>query len=150
MKPDKIISGGQTGADSGALVGAVAAGIATGGTMPKGYRTELGPNPDFARRYGLQEHRSAEYPPRTKQNVRDADGTIWVGPHSTYGRGYRCTVKEVERQHKPFLDNPDAATLRVWVEQHQIRVLNVAGPTATHDSKAFERAASLIIAAFGD
>lgn len=149
MKPTMIISGGQTGADHGALVGASAVGIKTGGTMPRGFRTEFGPDPVMASRYGLKEHRSPEYPPRTKQNVRDADGTIWVGPHTVYDRGYMCTIGEVKRRSKPFLDNPVAATLRTWVEQHHIHVLNVAGPAATHDRQAFERAAKLIIDAFG-
>jgi hypothetical protein len=40
---EKLISGGQTGADRAGLEAAKALGIATGGTAPKGWRIE---NPD--------------------------------------------------------------------------------------------------------
>lgn len=149
MKPDKIISGGQTGADQGALVGAKRVGIATGGWMPRGFLTEAGPCPNLAALYGLQEHPSPLYPPRTRQNVRDADGTIWGGP-SDDSRGFRCTFRAVEDYSKPFLNDPDARTLRQWIEQWNISVLNVAGPRASRDKKAHQRAAELIIEAFGD
>lgn len=52
----KIISGGQTGADEGGLEGARLLGIPTGGTAPKGYRTENGPNLTLRDTYGLVEH----------------------------------------------------------------------------------------------
>ncbi|MFA4842787.1 MAG: pyruvate kinase, partial [Candidatus Omnitrophota bacterium] len=41
----KIISGGQTGADRGALEGAKIAGLPTGGWAPKDYHTAKGPDP---------------------------------------------------------------------------------------------------------
>ena len=44
----KVISGGQTGVDQAALRAAKAAGIETGGWMPKGFRTLAGPRPEFA------------------------------------------------------------------------------------------------------
>ena len=40
----KIISGGQTGADQIGLEVALSLGIPTGGTAPKGFITETGPN----------------------------------------------------------------------------------------------------------
>ncbi len=146
MKPIKIISGGQTGADQGALVGAKQAGIATGGWMPRGFRTECGPCPELGPLYGMQEHPSSEYPPRTRQNVKDADGTIWVG--AADGRGFECTYAAVDKYFKPFLNNPDPVTLRQWAEHYHIHVLNVAGPRATLDAKAHRRAAELILEAF--
>jgi hypothetical protein len=71
----KVISGGQTGADTAGLKAAAAAAIPTGGTAPKGYRTECGSNPALEA-YGLREHASWKYPPRTAQNVADADATL--------------------------------------------------------------------------
>lgn len=44
----KIVTGGQTGADQGALLAARAAGIATGGWAPLGWMTEDGPAPWLA------------------------------------------------------------------------------------------------------
>lgn len=52
---DRVISGGQSGVDQAALRAARAAGIPTGGSMPRGFLTEDGPRPDFAELYGLVE-----------------------------------------------------------------------------------------------
>lgn len=146
--PGKIISGGQTGADQGALVGAAHVGIPTGGWMPRGFLTELGPCPDLAATYGLREHPSPLYPPRTRQNVLDANGTIWVGPVAD-SRGYRRTELEALKAERPFLVHPTAEELREWVRHFRIEILNVAGPRASRDSNAHRCAAELIIHAFG-
>ena len=45
---DRVISGGQTGADQAGWRAAKASGIPTGGWMPKGFLTEDGPRPEFA------------------------------------------------------------------------------------------------------
>lgn len=45
--PTLLISGAQRGADLGALKGAAACGIPTGGFAPKGWRTESGALPEF-------------------------------------------------------------------------------------------------------
>jgi len=58
FRPDRIISGGQTGADLGGLVGARRIGIETGGTAPRGYKTEKGSQVDALKAFGLIEHTS--------------------------------------------------------------------------------------------
>ena len=75
----KIISGGQTGADQGGLEAAEKLSLSTGGKMPRGFKTEDGPDPKLASRFGLGELASAEYPPRTRYNVVDSDGTVIFG-----------------------------------------------------------------------
>ena len=81
-----MISGGQTGADQGGLRAAKAAGVKTGGYAPKGWTTEEGPAPWLAD-FGLKEHESADYPPRTIANVKGAHATLWYGnPKSIGGR----------------------------------------------------------------
>jgi hypothetical protein len=45
---EHVISGFQIGVDQGAMRAAKAAGIPTGGAMPKGFLTEDGPRPEFA------------------------------------------------------------------------------------------------------
>jgi hypothetical protein len=45
---DRIISGGQTGADQAGWRAARACGVPTGGFMPLGFLTEGGPRPEFA------------------------------------------------------------------------------------------------------
>lgn len=146
----KIISGGQTGADQGGLVAGRQLGIETGGWMPRGFLTEVGPCPELAGLYGVQEHPSSQYPPRTRQNVRDADGTVWVGdPGEADSRGKVCTLRACEDFQKPVIVNPDAEALRHWVSAWGIQVLNVAGPRASRDRNAHRRAAELLIEALG-
>jgi len=114
--------------------------------MPRGFRTEAGPCPVLAELYGLQEHPSPSYPPRTRQNVKDADGTVWVG--EVDGFGFQCTFNAAGKYGKPFLRDPDPTTLRQWAETWNIHILNVAGPRASKDKKAHQRAAELVIEAF--
>jgi hypothetical protein len=95
----RIISGGQTGADQGALAAAKQLGLATGGWMPRGFPTEVGPQPNFATLYGMQEHPEADYRPRTEANVRNADGTLIIGDASSGGT--RDTKVFCPQHHKP-------------------------------------------------
>jgi hypothetical protein len=44
---ERVISGGQTGADQAGWRAARAYGIPTGGWMPLGFLTETGPRPEF-------------------------------------------------------------------------------------------------------
>src|SRR5207247_378339 len=60
-----IVSGGQTGADRGALDAALAAGVPCGGWCPRGRRAEDGAIPD---RYPLLEPPTAASPPRDRGN----------------------------------------------------------------------------------
>jgi hypothetical protein len=127
--PSKIISGGQTGADYAGLLAGVQLGIETGGTAPRGWRICLedgrdGSNPELAE-LGLTEHASRDYPPRTKQNVADADGTAWFGYAGSPGG--KLTVNTAKRLGKPCIVNPSAHELRAWLDQNKIAVLNVAG-----------------------
>lgn len=48
----RVISGGQCGVDVAALRAAKRAGLQTGGTMPRGWRTLDGPRPEYAAEYG--------------------------------------------------------------------------------------------------
>ncbi len=99
----RIISGGQTGVDIAALRAAKARRIPTGGTMPKGFRTLIGPMPEWALKFGLAEHTSPAYPPRTYQNVRDSDMTIRLALDFS-SAGERCTRKAVDQYRKPLCD----------------------------------------------
>jgi len=71
--------------------------------MPKGFRTLIGPRPDWAREFGLTEHASAAYPPRTYQNVRDSDITIRIALNFD-SAGERCTAAAISRYGRPSLD----------------------------------------------
>lgn len=124
----KVISGGQTGVDRGALRAAKAAGLATGGWMPRGWLTEEGPHPEYSELYGLQEQESADYPARTRRNIEKADATLILAG-KMHSPGTRLTVQICERLGKPFAVF-DPATVMVqdvlqWLPN--VAVLNVAG-----------------------
>ena len=98
----KIISGGQTGVDRGALDAALHLGVAAGGWCPKGRLAEDGPIPA---RYPLAETGSAAYEERTALNVMDADATLILasgpgGPKSLKG-GTLATHRKAEESGKP-------------------------------------------------
>jgi len=59
VKIEKIISGGQTGADRAALDFAIANGIPYGGWLPKGRKTE---DCTLDLKYHLQEMPTTDYP----------------------------------------------------------------------------------------
>ncbi len=120
-----IISGGQTGVDQTALRVARGMSFPTGGTAPKGWRTDEGPAPWLAT-FGLVESFSAQYNPRTIKNVRDADQTVWFGV--TTSPGGVLTIGTARAQGKPILINPNADSLyQLLHTSYPVRVLNVAG-----------------------
>lgn len=71
----KIVSGGQTGVDRGALQAAMSLGLDWGGWAPKGWRAEDGKIPALYREK-MKEHPSANYLGRTRRNVLEADATL--------------------------------------------------------------------------
>ncbi|MEJ5348047.1 MAG: putative molybdenum carrier protein [Desulfosoma sp.] len=130
---EKIISGGQTGVDRGALDAALSLGKPCGGWCPKGRRAEDGRIPD---QYPLQEHVSSAYQARTEANVLDSDGTLVFCRGKPTG-GTALTIRLASRHKKPCLVvSLDGTTdteemirhIRHWGKTHGIRVLNVAGP----------------------
>jgi hypothetical protein len=125
----RVVSGGQTGVDRGALDAAIALGIEHGGWCPKGRLAEDGIIPH---RYTLRETSVAEYPVRTEQNVLDSDGTLILFRGALQG-GTELTFRLAQRHHKPHLlmdlaGEIDVEGLTRWLLEHQIRTLNVAGP----------------------
>jgi len=128
---EKIISGAQTGADIAGLEVAKEFGLETGGTMPFGYKALDACHPEYKELYGVEYHSSSSYVPRTRKNVRDADGTIRLAYDFT-SKGEHCTLKAIESYKKPHIDvdlhDPipidDVVT---WINDHNITTLNVAG-----------------------
>jgi len=120
----KIISGGQTGIDKLALEIAKEAGFNTGGTAPKGWKTEYGPDLTL-KDFGLKESWSSQYSPRTEANVKDSDGTVLYG--DTRSRGSMITIEKCTKLKKPFIINPTDLELIEFIQKWSIKELNVAG-----------------------
>ena len=97
----RVISGGQTGADQAAWRAARAAGLDTGGAMPRGFLTEVGPRPKFAREFAATEHDSADPSARTEANVREADATLIFGVEPC-SRGTARTILACREAVVPF------------------------------------------------
>ena len=95
-----VHSGGQTGVDVAALRAASALGFATGGVMPKDFRTHNGPRPEYAALYGCTEHASPEWAPRTRANVDASDATLRLAERMD-SPGERCTANACKAAGKP-------------------------------------------------
>jgi hypothetical protein len=124
-------------------------GLQTGGVAPNGFKTETGPAPWLAD-FGLVQHPSADYPPRTRANIAQADGTVIFGLGERIGeRGSLLTYNECIRQGKPVLKAPfTVADLRGFIWEHRIRVLNVAGSRESRSAGICDFTRDLLIEAF--
>jgi hypothetical protein len=141
-----IVSGGQTGVDRAALDVALELGIRCRGWCPKSRRAEDGP---IEPRYPLTETATTAYEERTERNVRDSDGTLVLRGQQE-SPGTELTISLAARFQKPCLvvdlnSNPDPGVARDWVQQHDIRVLNVAGPRAGQLSGVYNLARSFLV-----
>jgi predicted Rossmann fold nucleotide-binding protein DprA/Smf involved in DNA uptake len=143
-KIQKIVSGGQTGADRAAFDFALANGIEMSGFVPKNRRAEDGRIPD---KYPhLIETKTQNYAKRTKLNVRDSDATL-IFSHGELTGGSLLTLELAERFKKPFLhiDLEDAEIdesierAKEWLASINCRVLNVAGSRASKDEGIYPR-----------
>lgn len=143
-----IVSGGQTGADRGALDAALEGGLPCSGWCPRGRRAEDGAIPA---RYPLRETDSADYADRTRRNVRDSDGTLVLG-YAGPGPGTELTIEAARRLARPLLviDVPGTPIGRAiadtcaFLRAHDIRRLNVAGPRASEQPTAYAYARQLV------
>lgn len=99
----RVISGGQVGVDIAGLRAAHTCGITTGGWMPKGYLTKVGPRPEYRDEFGMRETESSEYPPRTEANVAEADFTIRIATDFATA-GEQCTLRAIKKHGKPHAD----------------------------------------------
>lgn len=124
----RIISGGQTGVDRGALDAALALDWPCGGTCPKGRLDENGVIPA---RYPLTEASSEQWDVRTRINVEDADATLILVEEAPLTGGTRLTADHAAIVGKPCRIEVapwDVSGVVEWMVANAPRVLNVAGP----------------------
>lgn len=125
----KILSGGQTGVDRGALNAALRLGVVCGGWCPRGRRAEDGCIP---LRYPVTELASWVYADRTRRNVESADGTLILS-HGALQGGTALTAAFAARAARPYLvldlaKQPCTAQVIRWARANAVGSLNVAGP----------------------
>jgi len=127
---ERIVSGGQSGADQAGLRAARAAGIPTGGWAPLGWLAEVADvMPDGTVRwvmrpcrrladFGLAECPEPGFPARTRANARDSDATLWFGDWHTPGG--RATLDACRALGRPtmlvFGAIMKPSEVRAWVE----------------------------------
>jgi hypothetical protein len=130
-RPERIVAGGQTGADRGGLEAAIALKIPHGGWCPRGRRAEDGRIPA---RFVLEETASNVYAVRTRWNVRDSDATVLFTRGAPSG-GSALTAEIAGKMGRPLLhvdlaalDEAQAAkTLARWLATRRPAILNIAG-----------------------
>lgn len=141
MYINKIISGGQTGADRAALDFAILNGIPCGGWCPKGRRSEEGRIPEH---YPLKETLSGNYEERTNLNICNSDGTlVFLTGHPDKGTVY--TIDQCKAYSKPLFIRQAGAhssskEIRKWLMHYRISKLNFAGPREGESPGIYKKA----------
>ena len=150
---EKLISGGQTGADIAALDVALKHNFAHGGWCPRGRRSLDGPIP---LRYQLIETPKESYLQRTEWNVRDSDGTVVFTFASEPSGGSLKTIgfarkhgKHCIHVSKSAADYADPALrLQKFIKEHGIKRLNVAGSRESKDPGIYQWVMKVLEKAF--
>lgn len=148
FRPSRIVSGGQTGVDRGALDAAMALGIPHGGWCPKGRLAEDGTIPLL---YELAETDTPAYAARTERNVLDSDATLILCRGRPSG-GTDLTLRLARRHARPCtlvdLDEPALAGVRRWLATVQPATLNIAGPRESQAPGIASQAAEFLVRLF--
>jgi Circularly permutated YpsA SLOG family len=150
-----IVSGGQTGADRAALDFAIEHEIRHRGWCPRGRPAEDGAIPP---QYQLDETPSRKYSQRTEWNVRDSDATVVFSISPNPAGGTALTLAVARRLGKPLLHlcrettsvAASAARLLSFLDEHQVRRLNVAGPRASQEPTVAAFVRDVLQAALAD
>lgn len=144
----KIISGGQIGADQAALDVAIKMGIAHGGWIQKGRKTQSGLLP---KKYNLKEMPTASFIKRIEQNVIDSDGTVIIS-HGALSGGANYCQKMATKHGRPCLHADlriipifiAASRINTWVDENNIEILNVTGSRTSEDPKIYNETMLII------
>lgn len=152
MLIEKIVSGGQTGADRAALDWAIAARVPHGGWCPQGRRAEDG---RIADHYLLQETPGRGYRVRTEWNVRDSDATVIFSIAGKLTGGSLLTRRIAGQWNRPCLHlsreqtRDPSGQLLALIEDTGARILNVAGPRNSNEPDVCGFVAEVLSVALG-
>jgi len=137
----KIISGGQPGVEIAALDAAIQLDIPHAGWAYKGRKTDDGVLPE---QYNVKGIENPSYFERLDKNIIDCEGVLIL----TYGQlliGLKGVRDLAEKHRKPclHLDCRDCTThhaiasIRKWMENHEIEVVYFTGPKPVGTSKIY-------------
>lgn len=136
---ERIISGGQTGADRAALDWAIQHNVEHSGWCPKGRLAEDG---TIDSKYNLRETSSSAYEERTELNVRDSDATAIFTISPQLIGGSLWTLSCAKKYQKPWIhlvglrdSSQSSAQLLAFLQKHNVRLLNVAGSRRSEESE---------------
>ena len=143
-----FVSGGQTGADRGALDFAIRCGYTHGGWAPQGRLAEDGTIP---LKYQLTELVEGGYRQRTRKNVEDSDGTLIVNTGELEG-GTLATLEFARQLGKPHcvvqvdvgVTGDVIASVLAWLRDNAIQTLNVAGPRESRRAGIYHQTFALL------
>lgn len=156
---EKIVTGGQTGADRAALDVAINLNISYGGWCPKGRIDELGIIPH---RYSALKEISGEfktekenYDARTKQNIKDSNATLIIVPKyplpDNIKDGTLLTISEAQNQNKPSLiiklsddAEKNSEAIANWIKEKHIKILNIGGPRESSSPGIYKLSVALL------
>jgi len=131
----KVVSGGQTGIDRGALDAALELKLECGGWCPEGRLAEDGVIPE---QYPMEELEGGDYRDRTRKNVLDSDGTAIIFFGDIEG-GTESTLDDCVQLDRPYKlvdgsqSQPGQAAKLIadFVRDTGVFTLNIAGPRAS-------------------
>jgi len=158
MDLSRIVSGGQSGADIGAIDAAAFRGLKWGGYIPKGYRTDCGPlYPEYQPFF--TETKSKEYSESTRKNIETSNATLLFVVDGRMGRGSKLTQRLCKELNKPLFivpltwknepSYPVASKKAIedllnFMREVDPYVLNVAGPRESDDNDMEEVVRAII------
>lgn len=152
MLIERIVSGGQSGADRAALDWAIANNVPHGGWCPRGRRAEDG---RISGCYHLRETPGSGYSVRTRWNIRDSDITVIFSIARELTGGSLATLGFARQLQRPCLHlsqgktRDPAGELRIFIEEADARVLNVAGPRYSSEPNVARFVAAVLDTALG-
>ncbi|HCG6311400.1 TPA: hypothetical protein NJ173_004541 [Vibrio parahaemolyticus] len=149
---EKIISGGQSGADIAALDAAIKCGVPIGGYCPKNRESEV--SIDFES-YPLIEINGG-YRQRTKENIKASEATV-IFYNSEIVGGTELTLYFCIKSKTPYklidmsvISVANAAnSINGFILKHKVKVLNVAGPSASRQPDIYSFVYSSMLAVLG-
>jgi hypothetical protein len=135
---NKIISGGQTGADNAGLDFAIENDIPHGGFCPKGRKSENGA---INTKYNLVETISPNYLDRTLKNVLASDITLIFTISENLTGGSLKTKEFCVKNNKPFYhitpQTKDSDLSKIRDEITKYHIINIAGSRASKEREIY-------------